>query len=195
VSDRPIILLAEDNEDDIILIERAFRKALFVSPLMVVRDGEEAVSYLSGFGHYSDRVQFPFPDLILLDLRLPMKDGFEVLRWMRQYPELKKLPVIVLTQSDRIRDANQAYQLGAYSFLIKGTDFNDTAVFAQSIADYLAKAHNNGDPNLPPPVWPLNTTMAPHSGLPIYPQPSQEPLSPSVSSLPSQQTLSASETK
>src|SRR5262249_17375864 len=109
VTDRPIILLAEDNEDDVILIERAFRKAGLLSPLMVVRDGEEAISYISGFGRYSDRAQFPLPDLFLLDLKLPMRDGFEVLRWIQTQPELKKLPVIVLTQSDRIRDANQAY--------------------------------------------------------------------------------------
>jgi CheY-like chemotaxis protein len=178
VTDPAIILLAEDNEDDVILIERAFRKARLLSPLMVVRDGEEAISYLSGFARYSDRTQFPFPDLFLLDLKLPMRDGFEVLRWMKEQPDLKKLPVIVLTQSDRIRDANQAYQLGAYSFLIKGTDFNDTAAFAQSVSNYLTTVHNNGDPNLPPAVWPSKTTMAPHSGLPIYPQPLEQSPAP-----------------
>src|SRR5215467_12061612 len=125
------------------------------SHLVSVRDGEEAICYLSGFGRFADRAQFPMPDLFLLDLKLPNRDGFEVLRWVNEQPELKKLPVIVLTQSDRIKDANLAYQLGAYSFLIKGTDFNDTVVFAQSVADYLAKAHNKG-PNLPPPVWPSN---------------------------------------
>jgi CheY-like chemotaxis protein len=178
VTDRPIILLAEDNEDDVILIERAFRKAGLLSPLMVVRDGEDAICYLSGFGRYSDRTQYPLPDLFLLDLKLPMRDGFEVLRWIQTQPELKKLPVIVLTQSDRIRDANQAYQLGAYSFLIKGTDFNDTAAFAQSVADYLTKEHDNGDSNLPPAVWPSKTTMAPHSGLPTYPQPVEQSPAP-----------------
>ena len=171
LTDRPIILLAEDSEDDVILIERAFRKARILSPLKVVRDGEDAICYLSGFGRFADRAQFPLPDLLLLDLKLPNRDGFEVLHWIREQPELKKLPVIVLTQSDRIRDANLAYQLGAYSFLIKGTDFNDTVVFAQSVADYLAKAHNNGDPNLPPSVWPPKENMAPHSGLPTYPLP------------------------
>src|SRR5882724_11111509 len=121
MTDRPIILLAEDIEDDVILIERAFRKARIAVPLMAVRDGEEAICYLSGFGRFADRTQFPFPDLLLLDLKLPIRDGFEVLRWIQTQPELKKLPVIVLTQSDRIKDANEAYRLGAYSFLVKGS--------------------------------------------------------------------------
>src|SRR5215475_7922783 len=112
VAEQPIILLAEDSEDDVILIERAFRKAKITAPLMAVHDGEEAISYLSGSGQYADRAQFPFPDLFLLDLKLPRRDGFEVLRWIQTRPELKNLPVIVLTQSDRIKDANQAYKLG-----------------------------------------------------------------------------------
>jgi CheY-like chemotaxis protein len=178
LTDHPIILLAEDSEDDVILIERAFRKARILYPLKVVRDGEDAISYLSGFGRFADRVQFPFPDLFLLDLKLPNRNGFEVLRWIKEYPDLKKLPVIVLTQSDRIKDANQAYQLGAYSFLIKGTDFNDTVVFAQSVSDYLAKAHNNGHTVQPPAAWPAAESMAPHSGLPTYPLPLQEPQPP-----------------
>jgi CheY-like chemotaxis protein len=176
--DHPIILLAEDSEDDIILIERAFRKARILSPLKVVRDGEDAISYLSGFGRFADRAQFPIPDLLLLDLKLPNTDGFGVLRWIKEQPELKKLPVIVLTQSDRIKDANLAYQLGAYSFLIKGTDFNDTVVFAQSVSDYLVKTGNNGHTDLPPAQWPSRETMAPHSGLATYPLTLQEPQPP-----------------
>ncbi len=175
MADQPTILLAEDNEDDIILIERAFRKARILSPVIAVRDGEDAISYLTGFGRFADRSQFPFPDLFLLDLRLPGRDGFEVLRWIQTQPDLKSLPVIVLTQSDRIRDANEAYRLGAFSFLIKGTDFNDTARFAQSVSAYLAKARNNGDSHLPPAAWPPTDSMEPHSGSPTYPQPLQLP--------------------
>jgi CheY-like chemotaxis protein len=182
VTGEPIILLAEDSEDDVILIERAFRKARLMAPLKVVHDGQEAICYLSGFAHFGDRTQFPLPDIFLLDLKLPIRDGFEVLRWMKTQPELKKLPVIVLTQSDRIKDANEAYQLGAYSFLIKGTDFNDTVAFAQSVADYLAKARDNGHSLPPPTTWPPKENMAPHSGLPTYPLPSsQQPLSTGIS--------------
>jgi len=127
--------------------------------------------YLSGFGRFADRVQFPFPALFLLDLRLPIRDGFEVLGWMQTQPELKQLPVIVLTQSDRIKDANEAYKLGAHSFLIKGTDFNEAVAFAQSVSDYLARARNNGDSHVPPGAWPPKDRMAPHSGSPTYPLP------------------------
>jgi CheY-like chemotaxis protein len=171
VTGRPIILLAEDSEDDVILIERAFRKAGVLSAVFAVRDGEEAICYLTGFGRFADRVQFPLPDLFLLDLKLPMRDGFEVLRWIQKHDEFKKLPVIVLTQSDRIKDANLAYQLGAYSFLVKGTDFKDTVAFAESVSEYLAKARNNGHSPLPPGAWPTKDSMAPHSGLPTYPSP------------------------
>jgi CheY-like chemotaxis protein len=177
VADQPTILLAEDSEDDVILIQRAFRKTRIVAPLIAVRDGEEAICYLSGFGRFSDRVQFPFPELFLLDLKLPIRDGFEVLRWIRTQPELKKLPVIVLTQSDRIKDANEAYKLGAHSFLIKGTDFNEAVAFAHSVSDYLARAKSNGDSHLPPGAWPPKDTMAPYSGSPTYPLPSEQALS------------------
>ena len=173
MSQQPAILLAEDSEDDVILIKRAFRKAGIRSPLVAVHDGEEAISYLTGFGRFADRTQFPFPALFLLDLKMPIQDGFEVLRWLRTQPDLKNLPVIVLTQSDRIKDANEAYKLGAYSFLIKGTDFNDTVAFAESVAHYLTNVRNDGDESLPPGAWPQTEAMAPHSGLPIYPLPVQ----------------------
>jgi CheY-like chemotaxis protein len=175
MADHPIIiLLAEDIEDDIILIERAFRKTGVLCTLIAVRDGEAAICYLAGFARFADRVQFPFPDIFLLDLKLPLRDGFEVLRWMKTQPDLKKLPVIVLTQSDRIHDANQAYQLGAYSFLIKETDFKVTAAFAQAVSDCLSKLHNNRECHLPPGVWPPKENMSPNSGSPDYPQPLRE---------------------
>ena len=182
MTDHPIILLAEDSEDDVILIERAFRKAKVTAPLKIVRDGEEAICYLSGFARFADRAQFPLPDLVLLDLRLPNRDGFEVLGWIKDQPELKKLPVIVLTQSDRIKDANEAYQLGAYSFLIKGTDFNDTVAFAQSVFNYLAIGRDDVDSPLPPGLWPPTDSMAPHSGSPTYPLPSRQQLAVSAAS-------------
>jgi CheY-like chemotaxis protein len=176
LSDQPIILLAEDNEDDIVLIQYAFRKANILAPLMIARDGEEAVCYLSNAGCFSDTTQFPIPALFIMDLKLPIRDGFEVLRWIQTQPHLKNLPVIVLTQSDRIKDANLAYQLGAHSFLVKGTDFKDTATFAGSVSYYLENA-NRSKLNLPP-AWPAKENMAAHSGLPIYPQPPEGPQPP-----------------
>src|ERR1051326_1863906 len=99
MDDRATILLAEDREDDILLIQRAFKQGGIRYPLMVVRDGEESISYLSGIGRYSNRELYPIPALFLLDLTLPVTDGFEVLRWIRTRPELKDLPVIEEEQS------------------------------------------------------------------------------------------------
>jgi CheY-like chemotaxis protein len=170
VTDRPVILLAEDREDDVILLQRAFKKARFDRPLMVVRDGDEVVRYLAGHGQFADRTLYPIPDLLLLDLKLPLMDGFEVLRWIKQQSHLKNLPVIVLTLSNRIRDVNEAYALGAYSFLIKTTDFDDAAAFSQSLAFFWSKIQKD----LPPPAWPPRETLAPYTGTPAYPQPTQK---------------------
>src|SRR6266481_4925142 len=173
--DGATILLAEDREDDIILIQRAFKEGGLRYPLMVVRDGEEAISYLSGVGRYSNRELYPVPALFLLDLTLPLTDGFEVLRWMRSRPELRDLPVVVLTASDKIRDVNQAYRLGAYSFLVKSLDFLDTIALAQSISQYWLKIKKRTSAELPPQQWPPKENLIPPSLVAEYPQPSPDP--------------------
>src|ERR1700693_3046622 len=114
-SGQPVILLAEDLEADILIITRAFKDVYVPHRLLVVRSGEETIEYLLGHGQYGDRQQFPFPALLLLDLKMPRMDGFEVLRWLRAVPALNHLRVIVLTASDHIHDVNQAYKLGASS--------------------------------------------------------------------------------
>ena len=106
------ILLADDSEDDIVLISHAFEQGGIANPLAVVRDGEEAIAYLKGEEQYGDRALYPLPALVLLDLKMPRTDGFEVLRWMRLQPNFIALPVIVLTNSSLMRDVTLAYQLG-----------------------------------------------------------------------------------
>ncbi|GAX40302.1 two-component response regulator [Tolypothrix sp. NIES-4075] len=114
------ILLVEDDPNDILLTQRAFRKAnLADASLQIVTDGDSAVFYLSGEGKYSDRDRYPLPVLILLDLKLPRRSGHEILAWLRQQPEIKRLPVIMLTSSKENMDINQAYDLGANSYLVK----------------------------------------------------------------------------
>ncbi|MBE9104651.1 response regulator, partial [Nostoc cf. edaphicum LEGE 07299] len=93
------ILLVEDNHKDVLLLQRALRKANIVNPVQVVNDGDAAVLYLSGEEPYGDRTRYPLPVLILLDLKLPRRSGAEVLMWLRQQPELKRLPVVVFTSS------------------------------------------------------------------------------------------------
>ena len=123
MSKNDYILLVEDDSNDVLLIQRAFQKAGIQQTLKTVRDGEQAVAYLSGRGTYANRERFPLPFLVLLDLRMPGMDGFEVLQWVRADPESKRLLVVVLTSSSDLRDMTKAYQLGANSFLVKPVDF------------------------------------------------------------------------
>jgi CheY-like chemotaxis protein len=127
--------LVEDREDDVVLVLRSFEKAGIKNPVQVARDGGEAIAYLSGQGKYSDRVRYPLPQLILLDLKLPGTDGFEVLRWIRTDSQLPGLRVVVLTSSDNIRDVNLAYALGANSFLVKPMDLSRFVELSSLITD------------------------------------------------------------
>ena len=134
--DQAVILLAEDREDDILLIRKAFQQAFINNPLQVVRDGEEAIAYLSGEGKYSNRSEYPLPELMLLDLKMPRMNGFEVLEWIRRQPSLSSLRVVVLTASDLMRDVNTAYKLGANSFLVKPVDFEDVVHMGKFLTTY-----------------------------------------------------------
>jgi CheY-like chemotaxis protein len=133
------ILLVENNQDDILLILRAFQRAGVTRRIEVVTSGIEAVAYLQGTPPYDDREEYPLPILVLLDIKMPGMDGFEVLRWIRQQWEFLQLCVVMLTSSDHIRDANQAYQLGANSFLVKPLDFENAGELARSLDTLLAK--------------------------------------------------------
>jgi CheY-like chemotaxis protein len=119
-----LVLLAEDNSTDALMVRRAFTKAGLRGTLEVVDDGDKAVAYLSGEGEFADRARHPLPVLFLLDLKLPRRSGLEVLAWLRQQPGLKRLPVVVLTSSEESADVNRAYDLGANSYLVKPVDFD-----------------------------------------------------------------------
>jgi CheY-like chemotaxis protein len=119
------ILLADDEDNDALLIKRAFKKAGITASIHRVKDGEDAVSYLEGEGIYRDRVTYPFPDMVLLDLKMPRRSGFEVLKWIRAHEHFKRLVVVVLTSSQQTFDINQAYDLGANSYLVKPLNFEE----------------------------------------------------------------------
>jgi CheY-like chemotaxis protein len=136
MSDQALFLLVEDNADDVMLIRRAFQKSRVLNPLHVARTGEEALAYLSGEGRYCNRAEFPLPALVLLDLKMPGIDGFEVLKWIREQPGLNLLRVVVLTSSDSMRDVNLAYKLGANSFLVKPVDFDRFVEISQALSGY-----------------------------------------------------------
>jgi Response regulators consisting of a CheY-like receiver domain and a winged-helix DNA-binding domain len=167
VNDAGTILLAEDREDDVLLVQRAFVKGGIRNPLCVVRNGEEAIDYLSGIGQFSDRASYPFPILLLLDLKMPRMNGFEVLHWIRSQSFLSPLRVIVLTSSEDIRDVTLAYKLGANSFLVKPLDFNNTVAMAEMITDYWLRLNTAAGPqplSTAQQATPLSQTEKPDSG-------------------------------
>ena len=149
--EQAIILLVEDRADDIEIIRRAFVKAGLVNPLQVVRDGEEAIDYLRGHGKYANRTEFPLPDLVLLDLKMPKIDGFQTLEWIRKQSGIRGLPVVVLTSSDMLRDVNRAYALGANSFLVKPTDFQNSVELARVLREYWVMTAQFPETFRPPP--------------------------------------------
>jgi CheY-like chemotaxis protein len=119
------ILLAEDDENDVFLMGRAFDRAGIPNPLFVVRNGQETIDYLAGTGVYAQRQQYPMPGLLLLDLKMPWMDGFDVLQWLRAHPEFDTLPVVVLTSSKLQADVDRSRQLGVYDYRVKPHEFDD----------------------------------------------------------------------
>lgn len=137
-----VILLVEDDANQAVLLRRAMAQANLVNPLKVVGDGEEAVRYLSGQGEYADRRRHPRPSLILLELQLPgRKSGLEVLKWIRQHPELRSVPVIVWSASSSSRDHERALALGAQASLVKPVDGSDLFKIVRSLGAYWMILH------------------------------------------------------
>ena len=127
------ILLVEDNKGDVGLIEEVFEDAKIHNNLNVVEDGEEAVFYLHGNGKFSGSRR---PDIILLDLNLPKKDGREVLREVKEDVNLKNIPVVILTSSSAENDILQAYELHANAYVTKPIDFNQYITVVDSIVHF-----------------------------------------------------------
>jgi len=118
------ILLVEDNPDDVALTLRALKKNNIANEVVVARDGEEALEYLTATGKYAGRSVTDLPQIVLLDLKLPKVGGLEVLRAMRADPHTRLLPVVVLTSSSEEGDVIASYDLGANSYIRKPVDFN-----------------------------------------------------------------------
>ena len=113
------VLLAEDSDDDVFFMRRAWKSAEVTNPLQVVRDGQQAIDYIAGTGPYADRVRFPIPPVIILDLKLPLKSGHEVLQWIRSNPACKNSIVIFMTSSKEHSDVKKAYDYGLNAYLVK----------------------------------------------------------------------------
>ncbi|HYG36819.1 MAG TPA: response regulator [Clostridia bacterium] len=128
------VLLAEDDEHDVFFMRRAFAKAEVPNPLVSVPDGEQAISYLQGQGEFGDRAKHPEPQLLLLDLKMPLVNGFEVLAWINQQPHLRNMiPVLVLSSSAQEGDVQKAFDLGAHEYLVKPGDFNSLVGLVEDI--------------------------------------------------------------
>jgi CheY-like chemotaxis protein len=113
------ILLVEDNDDDVFLMHHALNAAGVANPVFIVETGQQAVDYLAGSGVYQDRVKYPMPAIVFLDLKLPLLSGHEVLAWIRSQRQLESLVVVVLTSSNEPSDVRRSYSLGANSYLMK----------------------------------------------------------------------------
>jgi CheY-like chemotaxis protein len=114
-----VILVAEDSEDDVDLLKIAFRRLGIKNPIQVVKDGQEAIDYLSRTGEFADQQRFPFPGILFLDLKMPRKTGLEVLAWLSEHAQCSLIPTMVFTSSSQESDVTRAYELGANSYMVK----------------------------------------------------------------------------
>jgi CheY-like chemotaxis protein len=130
------ILLVEDNPDHAELVMRGLAEFKVANRIIHVDDGQAALDYLYGQGEYSDRLKFPIPHLMLLDLRLPKVDGLEVLRDVKENDALKSIPVVILTTSDAERDLLKAYDFHANSFLTKPISFTEFSNLIRDLGFY-----------------------------------------------------------
>lgn len=119
------ILYAEDDPNDVVILKMRFQRAHLPHHLYTVRDGQAAIDWLSGKGEFQDRAKKPLPDILVLDLKMPRKTGFDVLEWVRENPEFDKLPVLILSSSDHPADVKRARQLGATDYFVKSPSFKD----------------------------------------------------------------------
>jgi CheY-like chemotaxis protein len=130
------ILLAEDNQDDAHFIRNACEGADIPHALIHVPDGAAAIDYLASTGDYAGRMTNPAPDLVFLDIKMPKRNGLEVLEWIRAQPAFEHLPVIVLTNSAAPEDMERAHGLGVTSYLVKDADPAELALGVRIIMKY-----------------------------------------------------------
>jgi CheY-like chemotaxis protein len=127
------MLVAEDRAEDIEILKLAFKKAQVHVTLRFVQNGAEVIDYLKGEGRFANRAEYPMPRLLLLDLKMPLKNGFDVLEWLRSEPGLRRLLVIVFTSSDLPHDIDRAFDLGANAYLLKPGKFERLQEIARAL--------------------------------------------------------------
>src|SRR3954468_21426389 len=147
---KPVILSADDDENAQFLLRRAFDKAGVRASLKEARDGTDVLHYLAGEGSYRDRVQNPWPDLLLLDLKMPRITGFGVLEAIRKSPDLQTFPVVVFSSSDNAEDVRKAYELRCHSYVVKPVEFQKLVDLVRALGmEFLRRQPATGSP-VPP---------------------------------------------
>jgi CheY-like chemotaxis protein len=142
MSAKKTILVAEDDSNDVYLLQRAFHKAGLDVHFEFVQDGEQLIRY---FKPAERTPENPIPELLLLDIKMPKVNGFEVLEWIRRQPGLKRLLIIVLTSSDEPHDINRAYDLGANSYLVKPCSMDRLTGIAEYLFNYWLNLNRQPD--------------------------------------------------
>ena len=130
------ILVAEDDRDDAWILQRAFNHSGITRPIHIVHDGKEAIEYLSGNGPYADRSLHPYPDVLILDLKMPKVSGFEVLQWINEHPDYRVIPCIVWSSSADRRDVKHAFCLGAHGYLCKPARYEDFVPMVEKLLGF-----------------------------------------------------------
>ena len=130
------ILVVEDDPNDALFLKMALEAAGVQNPIVEAKDGKHAQEYLSRTGRYSGRAQQPAPYVTFLDLKLPHLMGLELLKWIRDQPQLDGMIVIVLTSSANPKDVDEAYRLGANAYVVKPSGFERLCVLARSVKDF-----------------------------------------------------------
>jgi CheY-like chemotaxis protein len=137
-------LVAEDDDNDALLIQRAFQQSGIRRPAHIVHDGSEAIAYLHGDGVFGDRLVHPFPDIVILDLKMPAVSGFEVLDWLNENPDYRVIPTIVWSSSADRRDVKHAFCLGAHAYLCKPTNYHQFLDMARRLLAFWGDCEKPG---------------------------------------------------
>lgn len=135
-----IILVAEDDENDAFILKRAFKKGGIELPVHVCPDGEVAMNYLKGIGQFADRLTYPFPRVLITDLKMPRCSGFDILQWLQSHPECNLIPKIVLSASNHEVDIIKAYQLGANCYFKKPSSIEDLSRMVKIVNEFWSVA-------------------------------------------------------
>jgi len=127
--------VADDEKNDVFFLRRAFQKAGLNPLILEVGDGEQVEKYLAGEDGFSDRARFPLPSLLVLDIKMPKRDGFDVLKWLQGRDELKNMNVVILSSSSQDCDIRKARELGARDYFVKPSDFDQLTQLVQTLAE------------------------------------------------------------